>query len=146
MSSDGFRIDVVEQPRQEDTAVVRAGLREYNQRQLPGQEWCDVALYLRNSDDEIVGGVLAEVGWGWLHVGILWVDERFRGRGHGARLLAATEVEARRAGCRGVFLDTFSFQARPFYEANGYEVFGTLEDFPPGHERYFLRKSLVDAP
>jgi len=41
---------------------------------------------------------------------------------------------------RGAFLDTFSFQARPFYERHGYECFGELRDHPPGHSHYFMRK------
>ena len=145
MSKDAVRIDVDAAPTQEDIAVVRAGLRAHNQRHLPGQEWRNIALYLRDAEDRILGGVLAEIGWDWLHISILWVDERTRGQGYGSRLLAAIEAEARRAGCRGVFLDTFSFQARPFYERNGYEVFGALADFPAGYERYFLRKSLIGS-
>jgi hypothetical protein len=39
-------------------------------------------------------------------------------------------------------LDTFDFQARGFYERNGYELFGTLDDCPPGHKRYYLKKAL----
>ena len=142
MSGGRLRIYVDEHPRPDDAEVVRAGLREHNRRQLPGQEWRNLAVYLRDAADTIRGGVLAEVGWGWLHISVLWVDEGVRGHGYGVELLAAAEAEARRAGCGRVFLDTFSFQARSFYERNGYEVFGVLEDFPPGHERYFLRKSL----
>ena len=37
-------------------------------------------------------------------------------------------------------LDTFAFQAPAFYEKQGYTLFGTIEDLPPGHARYFLQK------
>jgi GNAT superfamily N-acetyltransferase len=80
--------------------------------------------------------------WGWLYVEILWLDARARGRGLGARLMAMAEQEAQRRGCRGAHLDTMSFQALPFYERMGYTVFGVLEDLPPGHRRYFLKKKL----
>jgi hypothetical protein len=36
-----------------------------------------------------------------------------------------------------------SFQAQPFYEKQGYTVFGVLEDLPDGHKRIFLKKDLV---
>jgi ribosomal protein S18 acetylase RimI-like enzyme len=65
---------------------------------------------------------------------------------HGRQLLGAAETYARERGCRHVKLETFSFQARPFYEKLGYEVFATLEDCPVGHREYFLRKSLGESP
>ena len=37
--------------------------------------------------------------------------------------------------CRGAWLDTFSFQARGFYERLGYRLFG-------GHHRIILTKTL----
>jgi hypothetical protein len=45
-----------------------------------------------------------------------------------------------------VYLDTFHFQARPFYERLGYQLFGTLPDSPPGGMRYYLYKRLGRAP
>ena len=53
------------------------------------------------------------------------------------------EAEAIRRGCLGAWLDTFSFQARGFYERLGYAVFGALADYPPGHDRFFMQKPLV---
>jgi hypothetical protein len=44
--------------------------------------------------------------------------------------------------CTDVSLDTFEFQARPFYEKLGYTIFGTLEGYPPGYRQYFLTKHL----
>jgi hypothetical protein len=58
------------------------------------------------------------------------------------QLLTLAEDEARQRGAKNVYLDTFSFQAPDFYKQHGYQVFGELEDFPPGHERYFLTKKL----
>jgi len=77
---------------------------------------------------------------------VLWVAEGFRRRGLGKRLLRMGETEAVKRGCRQAYLDTFSYQARPFYERSGFEVFGTLHDFPEGHERYFMRKTLQAPP
>ena len=45
-------------------------------------------------------------------------------------------------GCRHAYLDTFDFQARPFYEKQGYAAFGVQDDYPPGHRRYFVEKGL----
>jgi hypothetical protein len=47
--------------------------------------------------------------------------------------------------CTDAFLDTFSFQARPFYEKLGYRVFGTLENHPAGLHHYFMTKKLGSA-
>jgi 8-oxo-dGTP pyrophosphatase MutT (NUDIX family) len=38
-------------------------------------------------------------------------------------------------------LDTFSFQGPAFYPRFGYQAYGVL-DYPPGHQRIFLRKQL----
>ena len=80
---------------------------------------------------------------GWVYIKLLWVDAALRGQGHGTRLLVRMEEEAVRLGCRNAHLDTYSFEAWPFYEKNGYEVFATLDGFPPGHQKHFLRKRLA---
>jgi GNAT superfamily N-acetyltransferase len=100
-----------------------------------------LTLLLKNADGEVVGGLLGQTEWGWLLMKTLAVREGWRGKGCGSKLLAMAEAEARARGCHDVYLDTFSFQARPFYEKRGYEVFGVLENFTE-HTRYFLRKKL----
>jgi ribosomal protein S18 acetylase RimI-like enzyme len=83
------------------------------------------------------------MSWGWLFVDALWVHPDLRGQGAGRALMAHAERRAGAAGCHSAWLDTF--QARGFYEAIGYRVFGTLEDFPAGQTRSFLRKRLSDS-
>ncbi len=52
----------------------------------------------------------------------------------------AIEEFARREGCLGTYLDTFEYQALPFYEKLGYEQLGVLEGYPPGYRQYHLKK------
>jgi GNAT superfamily N-acetyltransferase len=98
---------------------------------------------VRGDGETVIAGVGALLYcWGILYIDAVWVDEGWRGRGLGTRLLNRIEHEARKRGCSLVHLDTFDFQAREFYENSGYELFGTLDDCPPGHRRYYLKKAL----
>jgi len=95
------------------------------------------------ASDEILGGLYGSTWMSYLHVNLLFVPESMRGAGVGRRLMTEAEAEAVRRGCSAASLDTFSFQARGFYEKLGYSVFGTLDDYPPGHSRFYLTKRLV---
>lgn len=97
---------------------------------------------LAQRDGVVVGGLWGEVFWSWLKVELLWVHESLRRQGLGRQLLRRAEAEAQRDGAAAAHLDTFSFQALEFYQKEGYEIFGTLPDFPPGHSRYYLKKAL----
>ena len=61
---------------------------------------------------------------------------------YGSALLRQAECLARDAGCVAVKLDTYEFQAKPFYEKAGYVVFGILEGFPANTCTYYLQKAL----
>jgi ribosomal protein S18 acetylase RimI-like enzyme len=54
--------------------------------------------------------------------------------------MEAAEFEAKGRNCHAAYVDTFSFLALDFYQKLGYTIFGSLEDFPKGHTRYFLKK------
>ena len=60
--------------------------------------------------------------------------------------MRAAEQEARDRGCSHAHCDTYDFQALPFYQKLGYQVFGQLEDYPAGHTRYFLQKRTLSWP
>ena len=66
-----------------------------------------------------------------------------RGQRIGRRLMREAEAEARRRGCQGAWSETFTFQAREFYEKIGYRAFGVISHDPPGHERIFMLKELT---
>jgi GNAT superfamily N-acetyltransferase len=108
-------------------------------------DWHPVGYFLKNARGEWLGGLTGYVWGDWLHVNFLWVTERLRGRRHGTRLMDAAEAFAVEHGCIGATLETHSFQAPDFYAKRGYEVFGTLADYPPGHSKQFLRKRLAQS-
>jgi GNAT superfamily N-acetyltransferase len=118
------------------------GINNYNIAVTGLPAYFPTNFVLRSERGEVLGGLLAMIWGGWLQVRTLWVSEMARRQGHGSRLLEAAEAYARERACKGVCLDTFSFQARPFYERHGYTVFATQEDNPPGHSRHFLEKRL----
>jgi GNAT superfamily N-acetyltransferase len=92
---------------------------------------------------ETVGGLWGRTSWKWLCVELLFIPETHRGSGIGSSLMRQAEEEAIRRGCIGAWLDTFSYQAPRFYERLGYTLFGTIEEYPPGHDRFFFRKRLM---
>jgi GNAT superfamily N-acetyltransferase len=100
-------------------------------------------VFVRNESDEVVGGVIAHCFGGWVYISLLWVDKSMRNLGYGAQLMHLLESEAIQYGCQNAHLDTYSFEAKPFYERLGYELFATLEDYPKGYCKYFLKKRLV---
>ncbi len=137
-----YQIIPVDKPEESAWGIIGRGLSRYNKQQAGDNKFQRLCFVLHDPDQEIVGGVLGELYWDWFYIDLMWVKEELRGRGHGHRLLMRVEDEARQRGAKNVYLDTFSFQAPNFYEQHGYQVFGELQDFPPGQQRFFLQKQL----
>lgn len=137
-----YQITCEEDAEPEDIQILSDGINNYSAEKVTGGARRDLTFFLRDAEGSIVGGVHGNSGWGWLYISDLWVSETIRGGGYGTALMREAEREAANRGCRGIYLDTFSFQAVGFYLKLGYEIFGELEDFPPGYKRVFLRKIL----
>lgn len=124
----------------DDVAAVEAGLHAFNVARSGEPDEELVRIFLRDDTGKVTGGLLGHIRWRWLYVSKLWVADDLRGGGHGSRLMNAAEELARSRKCIGAYLDTFEYQARPFYEKLGYSRFGMLEGHPPGYRQYFLAK------
>jgi GNAT superfamily N-acetyltransferase len=92
-----------------------------------------------------IGGLNGVIHWRWLYIAQLFVAPDRRGLGVGRGLLAEAEALAREHGCVGMYLDSFSPRALDFYRANGFAVFGRIENFPPGAARTFLKRTITPA-
>ena len=134
-----FETRLERDPAEAAKLYVIGKLVAYNDSQAAEEGASELAVFTR-CDGELVGGLLGFTHWNWLFVKQLWVCDRVRGKGLGTKLMQAAESEAVSRSCLHAHLDTFDFQALPFYEKQGYRLFGQLEDYPVGHTRYFLQK------
>lgn len=138
------RILFVDDPSERHHQAIVEPLKAFNDAHVGVSPRAHFALILEEPDTgAIVGGLWAEIARGWLFVDLLFVPEALRGRRLGSELLARAEALARERGCVGVHLQTAAFQARGFYEKQGYQVFGTLEDHPVGSRTFYFAKRLA---
>ncbi len=138
-----FTLTFEESPIADDLQIIRDGLTAYNLQFVPDAQYQPLNIFLRAADGRVLGGLIGNTYWGWLYVSLFWLDENLRGGGNGAEMLAMAEQEALRRGCRQAHLDTLDFQAPVFYEKQGYNLWGTLDDLPSGHKRLFYQKELI---
>ncbi len=139
---DTLRIEYEPAPSEADMKWVGDGLNAFNKAKAGPSGFERMFFSARDADGSLVGGLIGATYWGWLFVSVLFVDEAHRGTGVGAELLARAEALALERGVTRAFLDTFSFQAEPFYARRGYTVFGTLDAFPREHRRMWMSKVL----
>ena len=122
---------------------IEALLAAFNASTVGSSQWRPLVIPLKGEADGVCGGLCGSTYYGWLNIELLFIPDVMRNRGFGSRLVTAAETEAFARGCRGAWVDTFEFQAKGFYERLGYAVFGELNEYPAGHARFYLQKSLV---
>ena len=129
----------------EEAEFIDNEIVEYNKAQVPftQKETPLFKNFVIKDHGKIIAGVNACIyHWGILYIDVLFVHENYRGQNLGRQLLDHIESEAISIGAYMSHLDTFDFQAKDFYLKHGYEVFGTLENCPSGHNRFYLKKML----
>jgi len=136
------RFLVEDQPAARDLEFLEDQINRYNMAQVGAFDGRSLAIFVRNEQQEIVAGLSGYTWAGMCEINFLWVQPELRAQGYGGRLLEAAEQEARARGCAIVILGTYSFQAPAFYQQRGYEVVGSIDDCPPRHTNYYLKKML----
>lgn len=129
-------------PTNEEICFVNKALENFNNEKVgpDNHELLNIVEY--DDKKNIIAGILGGTYWGWMHIDILWIDEKYRKNGIGTKLLKAAEEEAIKRGCHSVHVDTMSWQAPDFYKKNGYKIIGELNDIPVGNKKYHLIKKL----
>src|ERR1700744_1778867 len=113
---------VIERTIGETKRAVLGGLIRYNEEKMGKPRYRRFAVSLREKK-KIGGGGGGEVWMTVLFIQLFWIDERFRGKGHGTGLIRKIEDQARRFGAIRSYVDTMSVQAPAFYRKCGYRQF-----------------------
>lgn len=137
------RIVTRQSPDEDDRQAVLDHIIAYNEAMAGPAHYRQIAIMLEDARTGAVqGGLWGKTSYDWMFVELLAIAPELRGQDHGTALMREAERLARARSCVGIWLDTYSFQARGFYEKLGFELFGSLPNFPRGGERFFLRKYL----
>ena len=98
--------------------------------------------FIAEHGSERIGGVAGYTWAGMAELLQVWVREDRRKQGVGRQLMQAAMGEARHRRCRVLFLATYDFQARGFYEALGFTCVAEIAGKPPGHCEFVMRFDL----
>ena len=128
---------------EQERSFIVEGVDYHNVAATGLHDWYPVNLVLRGERGDVLGGLLGQFWGGWIQIFHLWVSGAIRGQGHGTRLMREAEEYARSRGAVGATLETYSFQAKSFYVRLGYQICGTLDGYPPGQAKFFLKKVLA---
>ena len=136
------RLSILDTPDWQDVRFLDDRIYEFNVERTGISDGRLLAIFLRDTHNDIIAGLY---GWTWgqcCEVKTLWVHKEWRGKGLGTRLMNAAEDEARLRGATQMVLSTHSFQAPGFYHRLGFETIGYNQDYPAGHQNIHMRKRL----
>ena len=102
----------------------------------------DPVAFIADDQGCFAGAIVVELFWGALHVKYIYVDDGYRGKGVGVRLMEYALKYGRDKACPFAFVETMSFQALDFYRKMGFELEFTRSGYKHGTSFHYLQKLL----
>ncbi len=128
-------------PTEQDKDEIFQELLKYNLERIECKDVKELGIFLEDEQGKKVAGLVGDTHGNWLEIEYLWVSETLRGQDIGTEIIYKAESIAKERGCKYVFLNTFSFQAKEFYFKLEYQEVFSLEDYPlTGKRHYFVKK------
>jgi ribosomal protein S18 acetylase RimI-like enzyme len=138
---ENVRFSITGNVTEEEMDIVHAGLGRYVDEKIGAKrDGVGIKLVIRDSADDVMGGLLAFTTMSNLVIELLWLDERYRRRGLGRKLILEAERIAEEHECIAVQASALSFQSPEFFHRMGYTVFGMSDGYPDPVKEYYLIK------
>lgn len=136
----------IEKSSDKESELIIDKLINYNLSKVPNTQkksfiW--INRVIKDNHGGIIAGINSKMYcWNCLYIDSLFVDDKYRNKGLGRKLLEEIEMIAKGNKCKLIHLDTFDFQAKDFYLKQGYKIFGVLDQCPENHKRYYMKKNI----
>ncbi|WP_228407326.1 GNAT family N-acetyltransferase [Proteus faecis] len=108
-------LQITTNPTSNEINEIYKGLLIHNLHYIQMEQYTPLAVFKEESSKKI-DGITGDILGNWLRIRYLWVDKAYRGKDIGTELLQTMELAAKEKGAKYAEVDTFSFQALPFYQ------------------------------
>ncbi len=106
-------------------------------------------IFVTSNKDKIIAGAIGHI-LGYKHIGksckvsTVWVDENHRNKGLGKKIMDEVSTYATNKKCKNIHLETYEWQAKPFYEKCGFKMVAVAPNVQKMHgmEQYYMKKIL----
>ena len=131
----------------EFSKILGEKLRSFNNTSSPyhkesRQEGYIKYFNVRIRDNGFIAGMSCQIYWNSMFIDDLFIKEEKRKAGLGKILIDKAVEHSKSLNLSYIWLRTFSFQAKGFYQKQGFKVVGELKDYPPGESFYTMRLDL----
>lgn len=125
--------------------IILQGIKKFNYVQRPKIEvfntnrkneyYNPINFYLLYNN-QAVGGMLTFKTMQWLDVDVLFIKQEYRRKKLGSKLISKAIEYCKKEDIIGIHLFTLDFQAKGFYEKQGFKLIAEIKDWPKGVTRY----------
>lgn len=138
-----YRISFETNPKSEEIQLLNDGISAHAKQKKGMSQLKLFAFFIRDENEEILGGCNCCNLYGCLYIDQLWVKESLRGKGYGTQLVQKAEALAKENKCNFITVNTFDWEALDFYKKLGFYVEFERRGFDKNSIFYFLRKDLA---
>ncbi len=140
-----MELDVIVSDNKDYQEIIQEGIKEFNNQKHPEN---DIFKIYREKgynapfgfyallEKQIVGGIIARKKMQWLDIDILFVNQSFRNHKIGSYLMNKAVEYCKKEELIGLHLYTLDFQAKGFYEKQGFKLIAEIDNWPEGITRY----------
>lgn len=114
--------EFVDQLDEATTKKMQEGFVIYEKSHGVDVNYKPFAIVLKSAQNEVIGVLNAYTAFAEIYIDDMWVDQAYRGKGYGRKLIEKLEEHFKDKGYNNINLMTSAFQVPDFYKKCGFEL------------------------